>query len=269
MNLILLTRDGPEHRYVANQLDRAIGLECILIDAGPPRSRRRRLRQLSRRYSVPQMVSRAGHSGMQRLTGDLHRRQRHLTEVLGPDSQQFNRPDLIHVVHGVNTSESWQVLQALKPERILLYGTGIVGSRALSYSHLVPLNMHTGISPHYRGSSCAFWPLHNQELDLLGATVHEVTSDLDGGRIFATGRAHLEPTDGVHHVFGRCVLVGAALFTEILRQLSISDLEPIPQDLSIGREYRAAMRGPLAELRVRRAIRHGLIRDYCTAHDAQ
>ncbi len=65
------------------------------------------------------------------------------------------------------------------------------------------LNLHTGVSPRYRGADCEFWPWHEQELNFLGATVHSCTSDLDGGAIFGIATAKLEANDGLGAVFGR------------------------------------------------------------------
>jgi len=123
--------------------------------------------------------------------------------------------------------------------------------------------MHTGISPYYRGSACAFWPLHEGELDRLGATIHEVTSKVDGGDIYSVQAITLQPDDELHAVFARCVIVGADQFVEVLRRLENDEQTAEPQNLEVGREFRAAMRGLFAELRVRRAIRHGLIRRWC------
>lgn len=263
MSPVLLIGDGPEHRYVANRLDDSIGLDAIIVDVGVPQRRSDRLRQLRRRYSTTQLASRALYAGFRRVTDDVRERHRQVSRVLGADSEQLNRRGLGQTVHGINTPETWARLDALQPDRILVYGTGIIGDRALAHGNATPLNMHTGISPEYRGSSCAFWPLYNRELDLLGATIHEVSSDVDGGRILATARARLEPSDDVHRVFARCVQAGAELYAEVLDNLGRGSIEAKPQDLSVGREYRAAMRGPVAEFQVRWAIRRGLINDYC------
>ena len=260
MRLTLLTGSGPEHRYVAGVLNREVGLSAIVVDDGPHLTRTDRLAVLRRRYDWSQLVSRAGLAALRWLVRDDRQRRHELGRVLPGEVEAFPSGVPVVRVRGVNTAEGQQAVQAIEFDRLLIYGTGIVGQRVLASSPEPPLNMHTGISPHYRGSSCAFWPLHNGELDMLGATVHEVTADVDGGRIYGTARARLDPSDGLHAVFARCVVVGAALFTTVLHQLSLGLAAPVDQDLTVGREYRAVMRGPVAELRVRAAIRSGLVR---------
>jgi hypothetical protein len=43
------------------------------------------------------------------------------------------------------------------------------------------VNIHMGISPLYRGNSCNFWAAYDGRADLIGATIHELTSGLDSG----------------------------------------------------------------------------------------
>jgi methionyl-tRNA formyltransferase len=122
--------------------------------------------------------------------------------------------------------------------------------------------MHTGVSPYYRGCDCAFWPLYNEELHMLGATVHECVKDVDGGRIFGTTGIELRAGDDISEVFARCVDAGTRLYVEKALELLQRGLQGTPQDLTIGTEYKAVMRDARAESKVRRRIREGMIRRY-------
>jgi methionyl-tRNA formyltransferase len=151
---------------------------------------------------------------------------------------------------------------------ILVYGTGIVGGKILSLARKIALNMHTGVSPYYRGADCAFWPLHNRELHMLGATVHECTKEVDGGRIFGITRAQLSAADGLFCVLARCVVAGADLYAAKVRELTEHGLDGVTQDFSIGTEYKAHMRGLRAEWKVRQDIKAGLIRNFVESQRA-
>ena len=187
-----------------------------------------------------------------RGSGESSRRQADLARVLG--DPQFPENARIYKTEDVNSAETQNLLRRISPEILCVYGTYIVSDATLSIAP-VALNLHTGISPRYRGADCDFWPLHERELDWIGATVHTCTSDIDGGSIYRTGSAILEPDDGIGAVFGRCVVTGSALYKAVVQDLvSHRDVKAIPQDLSAGREYRVAMRGWLAELRVMRSI---------------
>lgn len=52
------------------------------------------------------------------------------------------------------------------------------------------LNIHMGISPYYRGSSCNFWALYDRNPAMVGATIHLLSHGLDSGPILR----HAVPT---------------------------------------------------------------------------
>src|SRR5262245_33231306 len=54
--------------------------------------------------------------------------------------------------------------------------------------------------------------------------------------------------DDLHTIFARAVKIGAQGYTEVLGSLFADRLVAVPQDLTIGREYRGSMRGLRAEL---------------------
>jgi methionyl-tRNA formyltransferase len=269
VSLVLLTGDGPEHRYVANRLDREIGLTAVVVDEGKELTGHERRAQLHRRYTWPQLGGRAAHRLALRVLRDEPRSRQQVEHVLGPDSTEWATERPVLRVHGINGDEARARIAETAPDRLLVYGTGIVGEKVLALGNLPPLNMHTGWSPDYRGSDCAFWPLFDRRPDMLGATVHEVTADVDGGRIYGRARAQLEPDDQMHAVFARCVQTGTALFVEVLSSLSRGDgPEGVSQDLTRGREYRAVDLTLRADLMVRLAIRRGLVRDFCRGRGA-
>ena len=268
MNLVLLTGDGPEHRYVANRLDREVGLAAIVVDEGKRLTAQERLAQLRRRYTWPQLAGRGVHRFALGIIGVDAERQREYDQVLGSDSRAWATERPVQRVHGINGDNAHALIEAAQPDRLLVYGSRIVGPRTLALSPLPPLNMHTGWSPEYRGSACAFWPLFDRRLDFLGATVHEVTANVDGGSIYGRARARLESDDRLHSVFARCVRAGTDLYLEVLSRLGgDEEVGTTPQDLTQGNEYRAVDLTMWADLQVRLAIRRGLIVEFCRTND--
>ncbi len=233
VTIVLLTGDGPEHRYVANQLADEVGLAAVLVETGATLTPVQRFAQLRRRYSTSQLVSRFGLALYRRALNDRAAARAQIDAVLGPDGRTWRYPELNTMVETVNRPAAHDLVERLDPTRLLVYGTGIVGDRMLERSPLTPLNLHTGISPYYRGAACAFWPIHNGEPEMCGATVHEICSVVDGGPIYATAIADLEPGDGVHAVFARTVRAGAAIYAQVVSELGVTGGDPkgTPQDL--------------------------------------
>jgi methionyl-tRNA formyltransferase len=85
---------------------------------------------------------------------------------------------------------------ALSADRIIVFGASYI-KRPL-VDRLIDrgaLNIHMGISPYYRGSSCNFWALYDGNPDLVGATIHLISKGLDSGSMLYHARPKAEPTD--------------------------------------------------------------------------
>ncbi|WP_197536837.1 formyltransferase family protein [Maridesulfovibrio hydrothermalis] len=52
------------------------------------------------------------------------------------------------------------------------------------------INIHMGMSPYYRGSSCNFWSVYDNNFHLTGATIHMLSKGLDSGDMLY----HVAPT---------------------------------------------------------------------------
>jgi GT2 family glycosyltransferase/methionyl-tRNA formyltransferase len=262
----MLTGDDLQHHYVANQIAELIGLDAIVVDVGRPINARQRLQQLSKRYNVRQLVSRTLLRVVAGAARDGKRRRREILNVLGPSAERFSDPTLVHHVHGLNTPEAHRLISSFSPDILVIFGTGIVGDTTLASARQLALNLHTGISPHYRGSDCVFWSIHNKDYNLVGSTVHECTADIDGGQIFARAVVDLMPDDGLFAIFAKCVEMGTDIYISVLRRATAGKLTGEAQNLTIGREYRAtdkrlrhdlAVRWRFATAGVRRSITNG------------
>ena len=259
--VVLITGDDYEHHYLANRLAASVPLAGIVVDHGKKVGRIEKVRRIWRRYTMVQLFERVGVNLLRAIWRDSYMARASVLKVLGTENcSAFRHPELVSHVRGINTPEGLAAVVRLRPDILLVFGTGIVGQKVLSLPRRIALNMHTGVSPYYRGGDCTFWPVHNEELDMLGATVHECTSKVDGGRIFGTTRITLQKDDGLFSIFARCVAAGADLYARAVQQMLASEPAGTVQDLHVGREYKAHMRGVRAEWRTRRKIRAGLVR---------
>ena len=258
--VVVLTGSDLQHRYVAAALADLPNVVGIVVTRQPKIPLLKRIDRARRRFGFFGMLSRILLKLTLKVTGETSRRNADLARVLGKSEFPKHIPTFETV--GVNSPRTQAILRNLHPDIICVYGTYIVSDPTLAIASQIALNLHTGISPRYRGADCEFWPLHQRELKCLGATVHTCTAELDGGAIFGTVEAKLEADDRVGAVFGRCVVVGSKLYKEVVDNFAVSSvIKPAPQDLSTGKEYRVSMRGWLAESRVAWLIGRGLIRN--------
>jgi hypothetical protein len=97
------------------------------------------------------------------------------------------------------------------------------------------INIHMGVSPYYRGSSCNFWAAFDGNLALVGATIHLLSKGLDSGDMLfhalpATGRDAFE-------LGMRAVKSAHLSLVESLGSGRLLALQPTPQEKSAQIRY--------------------------------
>jgi len=97
-------------------------------------------------------------------------------------------------------------------------------------------NIHMGISPYYRGSSCNFWAPFDGNPDLIGATIHMLSEGLDSGDMLY----HALPKAGEYGVFDlgmESVKVAHESLVCMMKSGNIKSLPPVKQDKSLQLRY--------------------------------
>lgn len=265
MKVLILTRDEHQHRYVSNRLCRHISVNGIIVDDGAPTSGVMRIYRAFRRYGFFGGLDRLAGRCIGRIMRYPAKAREEMIRLFGRENcLAFDREDLVIRVNGINSDKSYRLIREIAPDVIAVYGTSIVSDRILDLASSMAFNLHTGISPYYRGAGCTFWPIYNREPDYIGATVHHCTSRVDGGKIFGVARAALQQDDILETLFPRSVITGASLYVKVLREwLQEPEIaRGQKQDFSLGREFRASMKNWRKEGTARRLIRNGIIREY-------
>ena len=255
MRIVLLTGWGREHRFLANRLAEEVQIDAIIVERG---ARQGGVRRAGRR-GLCHVLAKLMWRGFLWVTQHERKRGQALRAVLGNDATE-RFPDGIPVVSTcrVGSPQCNAVLNELSPDILVIYGTSIVPGETLKIPRVRSLNMHTGIAPYYRGTHCAFWPIVNGEPQMLGATVHECTDQIDGGMIFGVDKIVLDGTDTLHTIFAKCVRCGAELYVAVLREVIGGELKGTKQDRTLGTEYRGYMRTLWPELMARWRLFRGL-----------
>lgn len=91
------------------------------------------------------------------------------------------------------------------------------------------INVHMGVSPYYRGSSCNFWALYDENADLVGATIHLLARGLDSGDMLFHALPERRAVDPF--LLGmQAVRAAHRSLTKAIAEGGISTLEPVAQD---------------------------------------
>ncbi len=237
-----------EHRYLVEQFLATFPNEIKAIITTEPVRR-----------SIPEKIKRnlkRGNFG-EKLARTLYNRKHPKDpELLGnllfdkDKLSQMPGNDLITVVSGHNNQDCEDLLESIKPDIIVVYGTALIRDNIFTKAGNCTLNMHTGLSPYYRGDSTLFWPIYYNDREKLGVTVHQLVPEVDGGDIVYTGNVEYERGDTEAHIFAKGVKVGTALYLQAVKDAQQGKIKYHPQDLSLGREFRWIHRTVAAERKV-------------------
>jgi hypothetical protein len=91
------------------------------------------------------------------------------------------------------------------------------------------LNIHMGVSPYYRGSSCNFWALYDNRPELVGATIHLLSKGLDSGPLLY----HVIPNFHDSDPFAFTMRAVEAAQLSLVNRITSNQLkhfEPVPQN---------------------------------------
>jgi len=273
MKAVIITADGPEHRFVTRCLVESLGnrLCGVVIERGKKKEPlATSLKNATRRYGVFTVIERLITKLVRKFLRTQNRQLSALYEVLGQLSLETYMPAEMPVleVESANRNECVKWIENINADYVFVYGTGIIGKKVLSLPSVQALNLHTGISPLYRGSDCAFWPLYNNEPLMVGSTVHKCTPEVDGGDIYGRVSVRLSKDDDPYFAFAKSVKAGAVLYANRARRLvNEEEVSSEKQDFSLGREYRFKDKTFIQELVMEFRVSSGKIRNIIT--DAQ
>ena len=125
---------------------------------------------------------------------------------------------------------------ALQSDVYVVFGASYIKGWLIDYLiQRRAINIHMGISPYYRGSSCNFWAAYDGHPELVGATIHLLGKGLDSGAMLYHALPKAEAVDPF--VLGmKAVKVAHESLVERIANGEIFRYESIPQDRS--KEYR-------------------------------
>ena len=160
------------------------------------------------------------------------------------------------------------VMQAARPDVVLVFGTGILREPLLSTFEGRVINMHLGLSPYYRGAGTNFWPLVNREPEYVGATIHYLDAGIDTGPIISHARPSVERSDGPHDLGNKTIVAAAEALLRAAAAHVAGAVRAFPQSGG-GRFYQRKDFSADAVRTLYRNFETGMIDEYLAARPAR
>ena len=182
-SVVLLATDGISTQMVFQTLNRE-GIDCYVLLETPVSKKtmlKGRVTKLGWVKTIGQLIFIGTISPLLKII-KKQRIQEILRDMEIDESLGFPKAKTYRV-QSVNHPSTQLLLNQLQPGLIIVNGTRIIGKKLIENITCPMINIHTGITPVYRGVHGGYWALANQDKKNFGTTIHYVDSGIDTGGI--------------------------------------------------------------------------------------
>ena len=173
MKILILSGISPRHKYFVREIQNISNIETLTITH--KRLHKKRLVKMIIK-SPSTFFSRFTKYLIYYLSGQYKKEK-----LFFGSFNDFNYDQ----VDDLNSFESISIMQEYDPDLIVSFGIPIISKKIISLAKFGAINLHGGISPHYKGGNTIFWALYNNEPEMAGATIHYMEKKVDSGAIIA------------------------------------------------------------------------------------
>ncbi len=274
MKIVLFTRTGFHHTYFINRLQESFGITCVVREAYPRTKKQGFVASLLKRLPVGGPDEKKDEAFLQEFHEKYSvgfRFHKKLKDYLrSPFDLVVEQPGVKYVnvpCGDINSSEFASFLRELRPDIIAVLGSSVIRPEIISIPSSAMINIHSGLSPYYRGTWSYGWPIVNNEPEFIGVTVHCIDPGIDTGDIIFQARPPLEPGDDLNSIFLKVISQGTELAAEAFQQIIAGCVRFYPQPRNVGRLYLARDFNAAAARLCLSRLEGGLIAGYLARKD--
>ena len=180
--IIILARDCDSTNVVYNYLKKYFDIDNVVFEKPIPRKKQffNRAKRLGYINAMSQVIFFLGIAPVIKKFS-----QKRKAEIF----KEFNLDDtappehIIKRIQYANTEEGRSLLKQLNPDLIVVNGTRIISKKTLESVPATFINIHTGITPAFRGVHGGYWAVAKGKKELFGTTIHYVDTGVDTGGI--------------------------------------------------------------------------------------
>ena len=141
--------------------------------------------------------------------------------------------DKIKRVPSINNAVVIDIIQKISPDVVIVNGTRIISKKILSAINCPVINMHAGITPHYRGVHGGYWALVNNDAEHCGVTIHLVDTGVDTGDVLHQAVIVPEREDNFTTYPLKQLIAGIPLLLKAIEEAITGSLKPYkPEGIS-------------------------------------
>lgn len=184
MRIVMLCGNGEKSAIVYSKLSEVFSIEQLLVEGHTSRKvfLKRRMNRLGFLKTVGQILFSSLIVPI--LNREASKRKAEILETYSIRKDYYNYfLQDARFIPSVNSQECITILKEISPDIIIVNGTRLLSKEVIEATNAIIINMHTGITPKYRGSHGAYWALRNNDKENAGVTVHFIDEGIDTGKI--------------------------------------------------------------------------------------
>jgi len=278
LKVVIFTRTGFHHTSFINRLQESFEIACVVREAYPEQPKENAilsaLRNLLRKSAAGQMSDEqflkkfsetysAGFRYNPMLKDYLKAYFDVMVEQKGTQYLNIKCGD-------INSPELMEFLKSIKSDIIAVLGSSVIKPEMISLPAVAMINIHSGLSPYYRGTWSYGWPLVNREPEYIGVTVHHVNAGIDAGDIIYQTRPLLEKYDDLNSIFLKVIAEGIEIMVKAIDEISNKgDIMSYQQPGNIGRLYQMKDFNAGAARTCLKNLEDGIISEYLSLREAR
>ncbi|WP_035758243.1 formyl transferase [Hugenholtzia roseola] len=216
--IIMLTEGGRFSTYLYNALKEDFSIAGVVVE--DKISKKKLLKNRTKKLGYVKVLGQIFFQIFVQKTLEYTSKKRiNLIELNYNLNKQAIPSQIIKKVESVNSNSCIAYLKAESPDIVIVNGTRIISKEVLNSIDALFLNIHTGITPQYRGVHGGYWAMVCQDAQNCGVTVHFVDSGIDTGKVLLQSR--INPTSKDNFATYPYLQIGEGI---ILMKQAISNL---------------------------------------------
>ncbi|MEV5411866.1 formyl transferase [Thermopolyspora sp. NPDC052614] len=251
LRLVLLISDDPQQRYLRDVLAARFEVAAVVVEPSAAQQRRLRVTRRWRAY-----LWRGYQILRQRLTGRAAYRRSYFRAASVAASRTApahgdagrRRPSVL-TVDWINAPAVRALLDDVRPDVLVVCGTSYIRPGTIAGPPLA-INVHGGVLPWYRGNHGVYFAFEAGDFARVGASLHLVTADLDGGELLDVVRPPFRPGDQDERLYCRAFRAATRRLEALLARLEQGGPLPVRPQSVRTTPYRHRDRTPWRELRL-------------------
>lgn len=253
LKVLILCGRSPRHLYVANKLCEGTDVLAIVQETGSDLN----WASLKKKLKPANLVRKISRwlRDRKRYTGNGE-----ASFFFDQASPQLTHPALVKEVPHINHPDVVKLANELQPDIIAVFGTSLIKGELLTKGRLGIINLHGGLSPHYRGADCTFWALYNEEPEQVGCTLHYINAGIDTGDLICHISPEVKPEDDELTLFWRGIKTSAQCYLELINRIASGEIFGQNQ-AEKGSLYQVKDRGGIHEKHLAKLLGQGMLKN--------